>query len=314
MTYAEYAALVRAQVGDRYILGAEASPANPDPSVFDCSELVEWSYARVGVTIPDGAWLQYNATVPVTVPEIGDLVFLRNNPDRPNGIGHVGIIVSRSGDIVEAKGAAYGVVTSTLAIWKQKSTYAGMRRYPAFTAAMQPGGSDSVKLLEPVPSGAVRVYRLFHPVHLHHYTTSIDEANTLLTKPEWVFENRAFDLAQTNSIPVYRILRANGKHLFTTSVAERDAQIAIPGAINEGIAFYAATDGEPVYRFPNGDGHLLTLSKAEGEAAGLKLEGVAFHVGIVAPHPSDANEQIATLEAKLDKTAELARQILAVAG
>ena len=49
-------------------------------------------------------------------------------------------------------------------------------------------------------------------------------------------------------------------------------------------------------------------------------QGILDHVGgsIPAPPPvtppSDANEQIATLEAKLDKCTELARQILAVAG
>ena len=55
-------------------------------------------------------------------------------------------------------------------------------------------------------------------------------------------------------------------------------------------------------------------------SAGLSVDGVVgpdtwaklIAVTTPTPPPSDANEQIATLEAKLDKCAELARQILAV--
>lgn len=134
MTDKEFVEIVRAQVGERYVLGAEVSLSDPDPpGPWDCSELVQWAYAQAGATITDGAWLQYDATEPVPTPRIGDLVFLRNNPSRPNGIGHVGIIVSEGADplIVEAKGSRYGVVESRLSDWKAKSTYAGVRRYAA---------------------------------------------------------------------------------------------------------------------------------------------------------------------------------------
>jgi cell wall-associated NlpC family hydrolase len=49
-----------AQKGDPYVYGAPtASPSDPDPDVFDCSELVRWSAARAGVDLPDGSWQQY---------------------------------------------------------------------------------------------------------------------------------------------------------------------------------------------------------------------------------------------------------------
>ena len=39
---------------------ADADPANPNPSEWDCSELVQWACDRAGVTpaMPDGSWLQ----------------------------------------------------------------------------------------------------------------------------------------------------------------------------------------------------------------------------------------------------------------
>lgn len=136
----QYRELVMAQLGDAYRLGAEALISDPDPEVFDCSELVEWSYGRAGVHIRDGAWAQYEDTAPVTgAVQIGDLVFLRNNPDRPHDIGHVGIIVSvnaATGEafIVEAKGREYGVVLSTLSGWRRRTSFAGVRRHAGFAA------------------------------------------------------------------------------------------------------------------------------------------------------------------------------------
>jgi cell wall-associated NlpC family hydrolase len=51
--------LALAQQGDRYAYGAETNPNDPNPSAFDCSELVEWACRRAGVqpTMPDGSWI-----------------------------------------------------------------------------------------------------------------------------------------------------------------------------------------------------------------------------------------------------------------
>ena len=52
--------LAQAQAGDRYRFGAEVSKDDPDPEVFDCSELVEWVCGRFSVEpkMPDGSWIQ----------------------------------------------------------------------------------------------------------------------------------------------------------------------------------------------------------------------------------------------------------------
>jgi hypothetical protein len=50
-----------AQKCDRYVFGSEASPLDPDPDQFDCSELVEWACARANLSprMPDGAYNQW---------------------------------------------------------------------------------------------------------------------------------------------------------------------------------------------------------------------------------------------------------------
>lgn len=125
----------RRQVGKPYVLGAEARPSDPDPPRFDCSELVEWLFHRAGAPITDLAAAQFNATVKVTgTPRTGDLVFLRNNPARPNGIGHVAVLTAKlaHGDfeVIEARGHRFGVVRSTLSYWRTRRHFAGVRRYP----------------------------------------------------------------------------------------------------------------------------------------------------------------------------------------
>lgn len=45
--------------GKPYIFGAEVDLKDPNPKAFDCSELVQWAAAQVGVSVPDGARRQY---------------------------------------------------------------------------------------------------------------------------------------------------------------------------------------------------------------------------------------------------------------
>ena len=140
MTPAGFASLADAQVGKPYVLGAEAAITTIDPPKFDCSELVEWLYGRSGNRITDLAAAQYDVTKKVTgSPKVGDLVFLRNNPARANGIGHVAVVTKKlaNGDwrIIEARSHAAGVVRTTLSYWRQRSYYAGLRRYSSFRLA-----------------------------------------------------------------------------------------------------------------------------------------------------------------------------------
>lgn len=173
--------------------------------------------------------------------------------------------------------------------------------WEAVAGVQQPSqGGDSVKLLDPVPAGWQRFYRLWSATE-HHYTTDIAEANALIAAG-WRFEDRAWDVSltdTTNTLPLYRILRANGKHFLTTSIAEKDAQIAAGGK-SEGIVAEVGIHGVPVYRFENNGGHFYTTNQAEG--AGMKPNGVAWYCGHAAPVVStDNQERIAALEAQLDK-------------
>jgi cell wall-associated NlpC family hydrolase len=84
-----------AQVGTPYLWGGEST------SGFDCSGLVQYSYARAGLSLPRTAQLQYNATTHLTsstelLP--GDLVFFGTGP---NGVDHVGIALG-DGRMVDA--------------------------------------------------------------------------------------------------------------------------------------------------------------------------------------------------------------------
>ena len=59
------------QTGDPYIFGAEASPLDPNPDAFDCSELVEWASARAKISpkVPDGAYYQWRHARGITVAQ-----------------------------------------------------------------------------------------------------------------------------------------------------------------------------------------------------------------------------------------------------
>lgn len=47
---ASFVALALQQAGKRYVYGAYASPSDPNPTAFDCSELVQWCCERTGIT------------------------------------------------------------------------------------------------------------------------------------------------------------------------------------------------------------------------------------------------------------------------
>lgn len=201
MTAKQFAALADAQVGKPYVLGAEASISNSDPSRFDCSELVEWLYGRSGNRITDLAAAQYNATKKVTgSPRAGDLVFLRNNPARSNGIGHVAVLTKKlsNGDwrVIEARGRAYGVVRSTLSFWKHRSYYAGLRRQTKFVLAGRDGVSASAA--SSLQSGCVDVSGT-------SYANYTSVTNSFAAHAVAVAEDSAYSAARSviTDIPAY---------------------------------------------------------------------------------------------------------------
>ena len=148
LTASEFRKLALSVVGLPYVLGAEVKwPKRP--TKLDCSELVEWLFDANGTPIGDLAAWQYDKTVKATGdPRVGDLVFLRNNPARANGIGHVAVITGKlsNGDyeIVEARGRAAGTVRTTLSYWKRRRYYTGIRRFPGFALTSAVANTDRV--------------------------------------------------------------------------------------------------------------------------------------------------------------------------
>lgn len=69
-------------------LGKPYRYAGSGPDVFDCSGLVMYCYAQVGVSLPHSSYMQARCGVPVSYSELqpGDLVFF-------HGYGHVGIYI-----------------------------------------------------------------------------------------------------------------------------------------------------------------------------------------------------------------------------
>lgn len=86
-----------------YDYGAEASPSDATPAALDCSELIQWALARVGVPFVDGSAAQIAACRSITVAEAlrtrGALLYMP---------GHIGISLG-DGRSVEARNPSAGV-------------------------------------------------------------------------------------------------------------------------------------------------------------------------------------------------------------
>jgi len=95
----EQAALnyAESQIGKPYEWGA----AGPD--TYDCSGLVMWAYAQVGVTVDHWTGFQWNEGAHISLSDLraGDLVFFATNTNDPNTIHHVGMYIG-NGQMVEA--------------------------------------------------------------------------------------------------------------------------------------------------------------------------------------------------------------------
>lgn len=117
----DLAALLIAQTGDQYVFGAEALPTDPDPSVFDCSELIQWGGARLGLdpALPDGSWVQWRhcrdlgtlCSIDQAKVTCAALLFtFSSNPalgGRPSA-AHVAMSLG-DGRTIEARGTRWGV-------------------------------------------------------------------------------------------------------------------------------------------------------------------------------------------------------------
>ena len=143
-TAQQYADLLKSRVGKKYVLGQPIPYNKPDPDALDCSGLIIWAN-NISGAMPMGddtaAGLYNRSKAVVGEPTVGDMVFLRNNPARSNGIGHMAVITAKlsNGDyrIIEARGRASGVVSTTLSYWKTRKYYTGIRRLPNFKLATE---------------------------------------------------------------------------------------------------------------------------------------------------------------------------------
>ena len=135
MTAAQLTAALRAAESRRglpYVWGAAG------PSSFDCSGLVQWSYAQAGVSMPRVAADQarVGVAVPVTQLQPGDLLFYHTDPTAPGYISHVAIYLG-NGWMIQAPqpGMDVEVVPASF-----DSQFAGaIRVYPHIAAALAGG-------------------------------------------------------------------------------------------------------------------------------------------------------------------------------
>lgn len=120
------------QAGDAYVFGVNNADSDADPASFDCSELVRWSAARLGVTVPRSSAAQriYCKTKGTTIPVAeairtrGALLF---SP------GHVAISLG-DGRTIEAMNRKYGVRKG-----KAAGRFNGGARVPGLKYQRHPG-------------------------------------------------------------------------------------------------------------------------------------------------------------------------------
>jgi peptidoglycan DL-endopeptidase CwlO len=100
-------------------LGVPYVYGGASPGGFDCSGLVMYVYARLGISLPHYTVAQWNATQPVASPAPGDLVFF-------DGLGHVGIYIG-NGQMVDAPHTGSVVRIDSISGF---GSYNGARRVP----------------------------------------------------------------------------------------------------------------------------------------------------------------------------------------
>jgi len=103
-------------LGTPYVWGGAA------PGGFDCSGLVMYAYAQVGVSLPHSSYAQWSYGVPVSRDQLepGDIVFFE-------GLGHVGLYIG-GGEFIHAPHTGDVVKISSLSEAWYTETYVGARR------------------------------------------------------------------------------------------------------------------------------------------------------------------------------------------
>jgi cell wall-associated NlpC family hydrolase len=132
------------QKGDAYIFGAAPQPTDPDPKSFDCSALVQWACARLGVSMPRVSDAQARACSPISVDQAfhtaGALLFRDPGTLSAGDSGHVAISLGDGANTIEARGSQYGVNTFPVAgrQWSRAGLIIGLQ-YSGGPVAGGPG-------------------------------------------------------------------------------------------------------------------------------------------------------------------------------
>ena len=115
-THGGVVGVAMSQLGTPYVWGGAA------PGGFDCSGLVMWAYAQVGVSLPHSTYSQYTMGVPVSRDQLqpGDIVFF-------DGLGHEGLYIG-GGQFVHAPHTGDVVRISSLSEDWYSANYVGARR------------------------------------------------------------------------------------------------------------------------------------------------------------------------------------------
>jgi peptidoglycan DL-endopeptidase CwlO len=117
MSQTQLVTMLRAALSRRgmpYVWGAAG------PKAFDCSGLVQWSFAQAGILVPRVADDQALAgpAVPVSQLAAGDLLFYRTEPSRPGYISHVAIYLG-NGWMIQAPQTGMDVEVVPVALGSQ---------------------------------------------------------------------------------------------------------------------------------------------------------------------------------------------------
>jgi cell wall-associated NlpC family hydrolase len=112
----EVASIAMRYLGDPYVWGTAG------PNTFDCSGLVMYVFAQVGISLPHYAAAQWNYGVYVSQDQLqpGDLVFFAN-------LNHVGIYIGNDNYIQAPQTGDVVKITSLSDPWSQ-AAYFGARR------------------------------------------------------------------------------------------------------------------------------------------------------------------------------------------